>query len=245
MLNSRAPWNDGGNGGRPRVFWIIVIAAIGLVGLLAWRFPYALSDSRDWMNLIYLVAVLIIVAGGVFHHGFRARQSIRHAAIWIGLACVIGLGYSNRFEFAALGNRFLGELVPGMGVEGEGGEVMFRAGAGGHFQVEALVDGVPVRFLVDTGASDVVLSPRDAARIGFDPAALEFSKTYRTANGAVQAAPVTLGAIEIGPVVIRNVSAAVNGAPLDESLLGMSFLDRLTGYRVENGTLTLRQQRRR
>ncbi|MEX2617370.1 MAG: TIGR02281 family clan AA aspartic protease [Alphaproteobacteria bacterium] len=242
MVNRRTSWPGGG---RPRVFWFILIAVIALVGLLVWRFPYAVSDSRDWMNLIYLLAILILVSGGVFHHGFRARRSIRHAAIWIGLACAIGLAYSNRFEFAALGNRFLGELVPGLGVEGDSGEILFRAGAGGHYQVEGRVNGVPVRFLVDTGASDVVLSPRDAARIGFDPAALDFSRTYRTANGAVQAAPVTLDAIEIGPIAIRNVSAAVNGAALDNSLLGMSFLNRLTGYRVENGTLTLQYRPRR
>ena len=242
MVNSPAPRRgdeDDRNRGRPRVFWFIVAALIGLVGLLVWRFPYALSDSGDWMNLIYMLAVLVLVSGGVFHQGFRARQSLRHAAIWIGLACVIGLGYSNRFELATLGNRFFGELVPGMGVSGDDGEVMFRAGAGGHYQVEGLVNGVAVRFLLDTGASDVVLSPRDAARIGFNSTNLEFSRTYRTANGGVQAAPVTLDSIEIGPIRIRNVSAAVNGAPLDTSLLGMSFLDRLTGYRVENGTLTL------
>jgi len=105
--------------------------------------------------------------------------------------------------------------------------------------VEALVDGEPVRFLVDTGASDVVLSPADARRIGFDPAQMSFTRTYNTANGLVQGAPVRLGAVEVGPIRIEDVRASVNGADMRRSLLGMSFLSRLGGYEVSEDALTL------
>ena len=94
---------------------------------------------------------------------------------------------------------------------------------------------------MSAGVSDVVLVPSDAVRLGFDLSQLNYSRRYRTANGIVKCAPVELGRVRIGPIEVRNVRASVNGAPLGMSLLGVSFLERLSGYSVENGTLTLRR----
>jgi aspartyl protease family protein len=113
-------------------------------------------------------------------------------------------------------------------------------GAGGHFVIDAAVNGVSVRFLVDTGASDVVLTLEDAAALGFEPRSLDFSRGYHTANGVVRAAPVVLRELRIGQYSLYDVDAAVNQAPIGISLLGMSFLDRLAGYEVDDGRLMLR-----
>jgi aspartyl protease family protein len=86
----------------------------------------------------------------------------------------------------------------------------------------------------------VVLSPRDARRLGFDPARLDFSRTVQTAGGLVRAAPVRLDSIEIGELKLTSLPALVNPHDLDDSLLGVSFLDRLKGYEVADGSLILR-----
>ena len=114
-----------------------------------------------------------------------------------------------------------------------------RASAGGHFLIEADVDGTDIRFMVDTGATEVMLTPGDAARIGFDLRARHFTRQFNTAGGVVRAAPVTLRRLRIGQLVLRDVEAWVNEAPLFVSLLGMSFLKRLDGYEVEDGKLIL------
>ena len=114
-----------------------------------------------------------------------------------------------------------------------------RASAGGHFLIEADVDGTDIRFMVDTGATEVVLTPEDAARIGFDLRARHFTRQFNTAGGVVRAAPVTLRRLRIGQPVLRDVEAWVNEAPLFVSLLGMSFLKRLDGYEVKDGKLIL------
>ncbi len=241
MNDPQEPWNSAPNArSRLPIFIVAVIVIAGLIGLLAWRFPYALEEQGSWAHLIYLLVFLLLIAGGVFHKGIRARQIVQYTLIWIGIAGVAGLGYAYRYEVFAVKNRFLGELIPGAGIISAGGEIQFRSDANGHFTVEALVEGVPVRFIVDTGASDVVLSPRDAKRIGLNPDTLDFSRRYQTANGIVRGAPITLRSIRIGPIAIPNVAGSVNGAPLGSSLLGMSYLERLTSYRVENGTLILR-----
>jgi aspartyl protease family protein len=117
--------------------------------------------------------------------------------------------------------------------------MVLRAGEGGHFLVDASVDGVAVRFLVDTGATRVVLSPEDAERIGFQLRDRQFTERYRTAGGIVRAAPVTIRELRIGQLALREVEASVNEQRIGISLLGMSFLNRLDGYRVEGDRLIL------
>jgi aspartyl protease family protein len=119
-------------------------------------------------------------------------------------------------------------------------EVVIPAGPHGHFLVEAMVEGVPIRFLVDTGASDIVLSPNDALEIGLRPADLRFTRRFETANGTVRGAPVILRELRVGQLQLFDVGASVNEAPLEVSLLGMSFLNELRGYEVADGRLILR-----
>jgi aspartyl protease family protein len=106
--------------------------------------------------------------------------------------------------------------------------------------VEAMVNGAPLTFLVDTGASDIVLTMADAERLGLRPGSLHFTQRFATANGEVRAAPVVLREIRVGQFSLFDVPASVNEAPLRVSLLGMSFLQKLNGYGVENGRLVLR-----
>lgn len=109
----------------------------------------------------------------------------------------------------------------------------------GHYFVRAVVDGIPVDFVVDTGASDVALTMADAERLGFRRHQLDFSRRYQTANGIVRGAPVTLRELRIGQYSLFDVEASVTEGALGISLLGMTFLQRLEGYTVRDGRLVL------
>ncbi len=174
----------------------------------------------------------------------KARQPwtrrLRHAAVWLALAAVLAIGYSYRFELTDVVNRLGGEIIPYAAVTGEDGSVRVRAHRDGHFYVDSNVNGETIRFLVDTGATSVALSPADARRIGLDPATLEFSRRLQTAGGTVRGAPVVIRSLEIGGIRLANVRAIVNEQAMRHSLLGISALDRLGGYEVRDGTLTLR-----
>jgi clan AA aspartic protease (TIGR02281 family) len=125
--------------------------------------------------------------------------------------------------------------------EGDGGlEYVVAAGPSGHFLIDAWVNGEPVTFLVDTGASDIVLTLDDARRIGLEPRTLAFTQRFATANGEVRGAPVVLREIRVGQFRVFDVSASVNEAALEVSLLGMSFLEQLSGYEVRGDRLILR-----
>jgi len=112
----------------------------------------------------------------------------------------------------------------------------------GHFRIKAYINDVPLKVLVDTGATAVALSHEDAMQAGIHDMDLHYSLPVSTANGTVKAAPVTLRRIEIDGIVVNDVKAWVmpRGA-LRGTLLGMSFLRRLSTFRIDHGKLVLGQ----
>jgi aspartyl protease family protein len=119
--------------------------------------------------------------------------------------------------------------------------VSISKGENGHFSVEGLVDGRHVGFLVDTGASVVVLRERDADRLGIHPVRRDYTARMSTANGVVAAAPVEINQLEVGDLLLRNVPAVVlPDEALSQNLLGMSFLSRVH-WSYQGATLVLEQ----
>ena len=119
--------------------------------------------------------------------------------------------------------------------------ITFEKDPRGHYFIKALVRGIPVLFLVDTGATRLVLSPADAERVGISRDYLRFTGTSRTAGGVVKVAPIQLREVSVGPITLERVDATVNSVPMRFSLLGMAFLERLRGFSFEGDRLTLSQ----
>ena len=119
-------------------------------------------------------------------------------------------------------------------------EMVIRSGAGGHFILDASVNGNELPFVVDTGATSVFMSADTARAAGIDPDTLDYSVHMRTASGVVRGARVTLREVRIGQLSIRDVEATVARTDLPVSLLGMTFLNRLQSYEVRNGKLVMR-----
>ena len=112
--------------------------------------------------------------------------------------------------------------------------------ADGHFWAEAKVDGRAVRFLIDTGATAVALSQTDAKRLGLDTKALDYSYKVMTASGEARAASVKLASVSVAGAQVRDVDALVVEKGLETSLLGMSYLGRLSSFQATPRALVLR-----
>ena len=121
----------------------------------------------------------------------------------------------------------------------EDGTIEIPKSYDGHFYVTALVNGAEIEFVVDTGASDLVLSQKDAVTAGLDPENLDFYGRAKTANGEVRTAPVRLESVSLGKFDDKNVRARVNGGDLDISLLGMSYLNRFPEITISRNRLVL------
>ncbi len=119
-------------------------------------------------------------------------------------------------------------------------ENVYRRARDGHFYVDADVNGARIRFLVDTGATYVALSPDDARSAGLRVFDSDYTAQTSTANGVTRVAPVTLRQVELDQLQLFDVRAVVLEKPMPVSLLGMSFLSRLQGYETRNDELILR-----
>ena len=172
----------------------------------------------------------------------RLRGALLGALAWVAIFAAVMIGYAHRAEMAAFTERMMDEIAPGRRVVSPPGEAHAVRGPDGHYTFEGMAEGVRLRLMFDTGASTVVLRAEDAARLGFDPAKLDYRVSVSTANGRALAAPLTIKTLTIGEITMRDVHAlAARPGALRENLLGQSFLERLSGYSVERNRLVLRQ----
>lgn len=219
---------------------VILALLIGGGLLLAINHQDALNDRGNQISFVHLILIFVFVAMGLSVRSMRdVGQSLKYAGVWSLIFAGLVIAHGFQGEAKGLWNRLLAGLNPGSGLS-SGSEISFQPSHGGHFVINADVDGTTLNFLVDTGASRVVLSPSDATKLGIDIDNLAFTQVFQTANGIGYGAPIRLRRIAIGPVVVTNVRASVNQAPMSTSLLGMTFLQETGGYSVQGGVLTLK-----
>lgn len=190
-------------------------------------------DGETWARAGYLAIILVAVGGWVMVE-FRERmgQALRMALAWGLIFVGIMAGYG-------LWSDIRRDVMP-MQEIGEAGTVEVPRAADGHYYLTLRIDGEAVPFMVDTGASGMVLGAPDAARLGIDPQDLQFLGQASTANGVVRTARVTLDRVELGPFRNDNFHAYVTEGDMDQSLLGMDYLGQ---FRMEfsDGKLILQQ----
>jgi aspartyl protease family protein len=198
-------------------------------------------DGWDTATAAPLAILLIFMVARLAASTRPLSGIARQMALLLAFGAVLVIGYSYRSDVRELANRLLGSLIPSRGVEVAPGMVRFTADDNGQFAIDATVNGVKIHFLMDTGASGIALSQRDAARLGLDGDSLRYTGVFSTANGPVRAAPVMLESLDIGPFSARHIPAWVNGGDLDQSLLGMSYLSTLGRIEIRGDSLILEQ----
>ena len=248
MTDSRDPWQRPVAPTAPPVLrrtrllvWIALMLAV-VVGEveLSRLFPGTISDQDKPRLVYYLGWLALLSAGFVFARRMRFGEIARNIAIWTGIGAVLVLGYSYRDAFSDVSARVRGEFLPGNPVEVGAHCMALTQDENGDFYVYGTANGARIRFLVDTGASDVVLAPADARRLGIDVARLTFVPGYETANGIGAGARVTLNTLSIGQFTLWNLPVSVNRTDMHASLLGMAFLKRMKSFEFRGRQLVLR-----
>lgn len=168
------------------------------------------------MRLIYLGLLLAALAGWAVVElrkglGRSVKMVMAWGMIFLGLMAVYGLW---------------GDITRGSRPSQQVGaaQVTLPRAEDGHYYANLEIQGKEITFLVDTGASDVVLSQEDARRVGIDPASLPYLGRALTANGPVRTARVNLPDVRFGPFADARLGASVSEGAMDGSLLGMSYL---------------------
>ena len=190
-------------------------------------------DGDSLFPLLYFTILLIAIGASVWTlYKRNVGRMVAQFLIWVAICAALVIGYENK-------HLFEGWLIPAPQSVDRAGNVTLLRNVDGYFEVVARVNDVPVTFIVDTGASLIVLSKADARRAGFEPEGLDFNGIARTANGEVRFARVLLDSIAIGEAIDRNVGASVNAGELDDSLLGLAYLDRFSRIVIEGDTMRL------
>lgn len=187
-------------------------------------------SADAWGQLAFLVLLLAAVTVFAMPQGRAAlgrtlRQAGAWALIFTAVALAVGVFQDIRSQTQIQ--------------SAVGGVIEVPRGRDGHYHLTLGINGEPVRFVVDTGASDVVLGRSDAIRAGVDLDEIVYTGLARTANGTVRVASVRLDEVELGDIVDRNVRAAVTDGEMEGSLLGMSYLERFERISIERGRLVL------
>ena len=190
-------------------------------------------DSETFARVAYLGIILVALGGWVMVE-FRQRmgQALRMALAWGLIFVGVMAGYG-------LWSDIRQDVMPRQMVS-DSGQVEVPRASDGHYYLTLTINGMAVPFMVDTGASGMVLSTEDAARLGIEADSLQFLGQAMTANGVVRTARVTLPEVELGPFRNTDFRAFVTEGEMPGSLLGMDYLGQ---FRMEfdQGRLILRQ----
>lgn len=185
------------------------------------------------MDVGQIIAIALLGILGLSFLGslFRNSTNLRNALVWLMIFTGTYIAI-NQWEFVS--RNFI-QAQPTFSPA----RVEVPKGPDNHFRLTLQINGVDVGFLVDTGASQVVLTQEDAARIGLNPETLGYIGTALTANGEVATAPVRLDTVDLGDIRDTRVRASVNSGEMESSLLGMSYLSRFESIEIRRDVLIL------
>ncbi|WP_341808304.1 TIGR02281 family clan AA aspartic protease [Wolbachia endosymbiont (group E) of Neria commutata] len=163
-------------------------------------------------------------------------NAVKNLAVWLLIIVITAMLIDSQGD--KLSDSFLSTFIPHQGRVQGNGSIEFTKSRDGHFYILAQINNRSIIFLVDTGATDIVLSQQDAFRTGINLQNIQNFKTYETAKGQIKAGVVRIPQIKIGNFLINDVQASVNTHAMSYSLLGMSFL-RYFDFIVKDNKLIL------
>ena len=184
-------------------------------------------------RLAYVLLIGTAVTGWLLAEARRGLgPTLKRALIW----CFIFLGVLGG---VGLWDDIRNDVAPRQLVLDGGTRIEVPRAFDGHYYLSARVNGTVIDFVVDTGATNIVLTREDARRAGIAPDTLTFTGQARTANGIVRTAPVRLDEVRMGDLVDQRVPAVVNDGEMEQSLLGMSYLNRFSRIEIAGDRLVL------
>lgn len=223
---------------------LLLLVLLGGCDRMSERAPEVFEGTDGIMRFVYVGLLLFLVAGGVSISGQGGwLKTLRNIAVIALAFLMLIVGYTYKDNLGGVYNRVKAEILPGSPQSLGGGEVILRRDPrSGQFATTGIVNGVETFFLVDTGASVVVLPHEEAIRLGYTEADLNYVLQVSTANGTTFVAPIRLNAVKVGDIVVNDIRAAVSKpGELSVGLLGMTFLNKLEGYSVSGDILTLQK----
>ena len=220
------------------VFAVVILIAFRIFPLLERQ--VSAFDTAMILKILFFIALLWFIIYAYSSGRSQGSRSIGNILLWITIFAVLIIIYAFRFELESLKDRVLAVLIPSYSWTNDQGQLVIAQNKDGHFYLNAKTKtNSKIKFLIDTGASDIALTKDAAIKLGFNPSKLKYTKKYYTANGISYAAPVRIKQLTIGKKTFYNLEAHVTSGGLDIPLLGMSLIDDFKDFKITNDLLIL------
>jgi aspartyl protease family protein len=197
-----------------------------------------LTEDQN-INLVFAIGGLILVASALFSRRIGLGEIVRNILAWAAIFAVFIIGFSYQSEILAVWSRVSGEMTGANEQLIIGDTLRIRQSADGHFWVDAKVNALPVRFLIDSGATTTAMTLRTAENAGVDISESPFPVVLTTANGSVEAQRGTIKSLQVGPMIAQDLPVVVAEEFGDSNVIGMNFLSKLGSWRVEGPEMVL------
>ncbi|MEP3224553.1 MAG: TIGR02281 family clan AA aspartic protease [Parasphingorhabdus sp.] len=191
------------------------------------------------INLIFAIGALILVASALFSRRIGMGEIVRSVLGWVAIFAIFIVIFSYQRELAGVWHRVTGELTGANDQVVSGSTLRIRQSADGHYWADAEVNGMPVRFLIDSGATTTALSLSTAQAADVEINEGGFPTYLNTANGTVEAQRGRISSLKVGPMIAKDLSIVVSEAFGDSNVIGMNFLSEMKSWRVEGQEMVL------
>ncbi len=195
--------------------------------------------SDQSAEFIYLVAILIFVASAYMVRRIPIGRGLQMFAGWVIIFLAVFVAFTMKDEIAGFARQVMDERrAESTGLQ-VGQELQIKQALDGHFWVEGKLNGTPVRFLIDSGATTTSISTSVAKRAGIEPSS-GIPAMVQTANGVTTVARGRAQRLEVGQIVRENIAVHISDGFGETNVLGMNFLSSLESWRVERIRLILK-----
>lgn len=200
---------------------------------------YNSLSSHEISNVIYLVILTVLLLMGFSNSKISGHKIIQYVAMWSVIGLIALIFYSYRHEFNDVKNRISAELFPSKAIVKNHEQLVISISQDNHYYLTIKINNQFIKFMIDTGASDVVIDKNLATKLGINTENLYYDKIFQTANGQVRGASIYFNEIDVSGVKFHNVIASITSSDLAVPLLGMSFLKRFYKYEFYRDKLVL------
>lgn len=191
------------------------------------------------LNLIWAAGALILVGSALFSRRIGFGEIIRTALSWVAIFAVFIVAFSYKDQILGVWNHVSGEVTGENEQRVVGTTLRIKQSQDGHFWANAMVNDIPVRFLIDSGATTTAMNATTARETGVDMSEIGFPTILTTANGDVEAQRGTIENLQVGSMVAEKLPIVVSEAFGESNVIGMNFLSKLQSWRVEGTVMVL------
>lgn len=198
-----------------------------------------MNISQDGPSLIWGIVMVVLLVSSLAARRLPLSQVAKMSLAWVAIFAALFAIFSFRFEFQEIWSRMKSDFAGTAGQSVSGEAIALKRQDDGHYWLQVDINGTPVNFMIDSGATTTAMNATSAADANVEVDSEGYPVIISTANGQVSAKRGSLQSMQIGPHKLSDHHVVVSESFGDTNVLGMNFLDSMKSWKVEGNVMTL------